>query len=199
MTKILSFNPICVLCVSASFIIWQRCAKKKRDNWKAVFFNPLRQHRNCRVYNTKCSTADCCFLKTEEIVVCLQNATKSIDVCVFAISNEQISISLIQALKRGIVIRIIVSNCILIHGKEIKKFRRNGIEIKCQNDNNCFMHNKFCLVDSIWLIHSSMNWTHQATNTNWENFIITDSPCLISEFSSAFEYIWLNTNKVNEH
>lgn len=148
---------------------------------------------NCaNTYNADCSNADCTYVKTTEIAHRLQNATKSIDICVFAISNEQIAFAVIAAHKRGVLVRIVVSNCVLMNGKEIKLFRSCGIEFKYQNDGKTFMHNKFCLIDSTWLIHCSMNWTRQATEKNWESFLITDSPCLISEYSNAFEHIWLN-------
>ncbi|XP_025422566.1 mitochondrial cardiolipin hydrolase-like isoform X2 [Sipha flava] len=195
-SKILSFNPICVSFICASFMIWRRFIKSERNYFKVTFFNPLKKSR-CKCtnpYNSECLDANCSVIKTAEIICCLQNATKSIDICVFTLSHERIATEIIAAHKRGVVVRIIVSNCILIHGKEIKQLRNSGIELKCQNNvNNIgYMHNKFCVVDSKWLIHSSMNWTRQATVSNWESILITDLSSLISEFSNAFEYIWLN-------
>lgn len=195
MSKILSFNPICMSCICVSFIIWRRFIKTERNYFKVIFFNPLRKRLcKCISYNWECLDANCPFNKTAEITCYLKNATKSIDICVFAVSNKQISAEIIAAHKRGVVVRIIVSNCILINGKEINCFRKCGIELKCQKNVISYMHHKFCVIDCKWLLHGSMNWTRQATDGNWESILITDLPSLVSEFSNAFKYIWLNVS-----
>jgi len=73
-------------------------------------------------------------------------------------------------------------------------FLEVGIKIKYQkNRETSYMHNKFAIVDSTWLIQGSMNWTHQATYGNWESVIITDLQSLIIPFSIGFEKIWQKT------
>jgi len=112
----------------------------------------------------------------------------------FAISNKPIANEIIAAHKRGVLIRIIVSNCILFESKEIKNLKRTGIELKYQeNYSSSYMHHKFAIVDSTWLIQGSMNWTHQATYGNWESAIITDLQSLIIPFSIGFEKTWEKT------
>lgn len=193
-------NWISVPCISAvSTVIWLYYCKKKRYlKTEVIFYEPGRNifcemcHHNFKV---NCPDADCSTIKTKKIIHCLKNAKKSIDICIFAISNEPIAAEIVLAHKRGILIRIIISNCILIKSKEIKYFQKLGLNIKCQNDSlNSFMHHKFCVVDSKWLIHGSMNWTYQATNNNWESCLITNLECLVREFSEGFEKIWLNIN-----
>jgi len=126
----------------------------------------------------------------------LQQAEKSIDVCMFSISNKPLSSEIIAAHQRGILIRVVVSNCILLkQSKELQRTRVNGIEIKYQKDwKNSYMHNKYAIVDTKWLIQGSLNWTHQATFHNWENVIITDSPSLVKAYSMDFEKIWMTIN-----
>lgn len=110
----------------------------------------------------------------------------------FTISNKPISNEIIIAHNRGILIRIIVSNCILLlQSKELKCFRDIGIEVKYQKiTKKNHMHNKYAIVDSKYLINGSMNWTHQATFDNWENVIVTNSPNLVATFSNIFEQTW---------
>jgi len=116
------------------------------------------------------------------------------DICMFAISNKSIAKEIINAHERGVLIRVIVSNCILLESKEIEKLKKIGIRLKYQeNYNSSYMHNKFAIVDSTWLIQGSMNWTHQATYGNWENSIITNLQSLIIPFSIGFEKTWEKT------
>jgi len=141
-----------------------------------------------------CSSPNCSSFKTKEIILGLQKARKTMDICMFAISNKPISKEIIDAHKRGVLVRIIVSNCILFESKEIKVLIKTGIKLKYQeNYNSSYMHHKFAIVDSTWLIQGSMNWTHQATYGNWENFIITDLQSLIIPFSKGFEKTWEKT------
>lgn len=181
-------------CISAvTTVIWLHYRKKKKYNTEVFFFDPSARNdcKTCRShFNINCPVANCTSVKTKKIILCLQNARKSIDICVFAISNEPIAKEVINAYERGIVIRIIMSNCILFHSKEVKHFQKLGINIKTQSDSQTYMHNKFSIVDSKWLIHGSMNWTHQATFGNWESFLITNVESIVLEFSKGFEKTW---------
>lgn len=138
---------------------------------------------------------DCSFKNTREIIKCIQNAKISIDVCVFTISNMEISNAIMDAHSRGVYIRIIISNCILKNVKEIQNFLNAGIALKYQNRYNTnYMHNKYAIIDSTWLINGSMNWTHQGTFLNWENVLITNSQILVIEYSKYFDKTWLIIN-----
>lgn len=184
----------CVSCVSTSLtLIWLRYVKAKNNNTKVLFYNPL-DNKECQckiVFDIQCSVALCSSIKTREIINCLQNARKSIDICVFAISNEPISNAIINAYTRGVPIRIIISNCVLSTSKEVDHFKSIGIKIKYQKDSQkSFMHNKYTIVDSTKLIQGSMNWTRHATFENWENVIITDIQSLVKAYANNFEKIW---------
>lgn len=188
-------NAICASCIGLTCsLIWLRYLKKKNyENTRVFFYNPFSE-KNCKCLNNvdiNCIESNCSTIITKEIICCLKNAIKSIDICVFTISNELIANVIINAYKRGILIRILVSNCILLYSKEVKHFQNIGIIVRYQKNNqNSYMHNKFAVIDSTFLIHGSMNWTHQATFQNWENFLITNKQSLVLIFSENFEKIW---------
>lgn len=190
-------NWICVSSVSFSLtMIWLRYYKKKSNKkFNVMFYNPFNK-TNCKCrynFNLNCPVTTCSSFNTREIIFCLRNAKETIDICMYAISNKTITNEIIAAHSRGVPIRIISSNCVLINSNEIKMLQRINIPIKSQpNPNNSFMHHKFCIVDSTWLIHSSLNWTHQGTFDNWESLLITNSESLIKEFSKCFETMWTN-------
>lgn len=186
-----------VPCISAlSTVCWLYfCKRKKCSNTEVIFYEPSKRiycdkcHHD---FSINCPLVNCSSHKTKKVVHCLRSAIKSIDICVFAFSNEPFAAAVIDAHKRGILIRIIINNCILFNSKEVKYFQKLGICIKCQKDSqNCYMHHKFAIVDSKWLIHGSMNWTHQATHGNWESVLITNLESLVVKFSKGFEKIWL--------
>lgn len=189
-------NYFCLSCISASLtLIWLHYGKATNtNNTKVLFYNPF-DSKKCQcenVFDSQCSAPVCSYIKTREIVNCLQNAKKSIDICVFAISNEPISKTIIDAHNRGIPIRIIISNCVLSNSKEVNYFKSIGIEVKYQkNEQTSYMHNKYSVVDSTWLIQGSMNWTHQATIKNWESVVITDIQSLVKIFTKSFEKTWM--------
>lgn len=188
-------NWMCTCCASVSLtLIWLHYRRRKKsNNTKVLFYHPMRSRTcHCRkFFDIRCSNPGCSSIQTREIVYCLRRATRTIDICMFALSNKVLSKEIIAAYHRGVLIRVVVSNCILLESQELKRFCDIGIEVKYQKtgkDN--FMHNKYALVDSEYLIHGSMNWTQQATFDNWENVIVTNSPSLVAVFSQAFEINW---------
>lgn len=192
-------NWICISCISSSLtLIWLHYGKKRTNNSiKVLFYDPVIKSTNCNCRNSfslNCLSPNCSSVKMKEIILCLRKAKKSMDICVFAISNKPIANEVVAAHQRGILIRIIISNCILVYSHEIKMFLKVGIIIKYQeNKQTSYMHNKFAIVDSTWLIQGSMNWTHQATYGNWESVLITDLQSLIIPFSIGFEKTWQKT------
>jgi len=135
---------------------------------------------------------NCSSIKTREIILCCRRAEKSINICMFALSNIALTDTIIDIHKRGVLIRVIVNNSHLSKSsKELKSLQDVGIEIRQQKDTpRSYMHNKYIVVDSTMLIHGSMNWTKQATLYNWENAIITDSKYYAREYSKNFEKLW---------
>lgn len=192
-------NWICISCISSSLtLIWLHYGKKKnKSSNQVLFYDPLTNTNSCNCrynFNINCSLPTCSSSKTREILLCLQRVQKSLDICMFAISNESITKVIIAAYNRGISVRIIVCNCVLIKSKQINMLKHAGIRIKYQeNYHSSYMHHKFVIVDSTWLIQGSMNWTHQATYGNWENVLITDLQSLVIPFSIGFEKTWENT------
>lgn len=148
---------------------------------------------NCQCgvkFDINCTANGCSSIKTKEIINCLLNARKTIDVCVFSVSNISIAEAIINAKNRGVQVRVIICNCVLMNSNEIKRLKDVGIEVKYQRDKTVYMHNKYAVVDSTWLINGSMNWTRHATLENWENVIITNIQSLVDAYSKHFEIMW---------
>ncbi|KAI9248540.1 hypothetical protein BDA99DRAFT_524964 [Phascolomyces articulosus] len=121
----------------------------------------------------------------------LNSAKSTIDVCVFAMTDDDVADALIDAKKRNVKIRIITDNQQAAgKGADAERLQADhGIPYKTDNTTG-YMHNKFAIVDSATLINGSFNWSKGARFKNRENIIITNIPECIKEFQKQFESLW---------
>ncbi|KAI9495165.1 hypothetical protein BDB00DRAFT_945510 [Zychaea mexicana] len=121
----------------------------------------------------------------------LNSAKSTIDVCVFAMTDDDVADALIAAKKRNVKVRIITDNQQAAgKGADAERLQTDhGIPYKTDNTTG-YMHNKFALVDSATLINGSFNWSKGARFKNRENIIITNIPECIKEFQRQFDSLW---------
>ncbi len=129
---------------------------------------------------------DCLNAITEQIGC----ATKSIDICVFTISDDRIYDKIKYAHSRGIKIRIISDDeKVYDKGSDIKRLADRGIPTKVDNSPH-HMHHKFAVFDNETLLTGSFNWTRSATEHNQENILITNDKKAVSEYRKKFDQMW---------
>ena len=125
-----------------------------------------------------------------ELMLTLQRAKRSIDVCIFVFSCKEIADLLIKAHRDGVVIRIITDNeQISTSGSQVERLRRAGVQVR-HDSTSYFMHHKFAIVDQEVMACGSLNWTLQGVCGNQENVIITDADEVVSPFAAHFEKLW---------
>ena len=121
------------------------------------------------------------------IVNLLRGAISSIKICVFTISDDEITREIIAAHKRGVGIKILTDNDKSFdRGSDIEMLAANNISIKI-DDTEYHMHNKFCIVDKKTLITGSYNWTRTAADRNHENILVSEDSHLVKSFLDEFE------------
>lgn len=120
----------------------------------------------------------------------LSHATRTLDICVFTITDDRISREIVNAHKKNVKVRIITDDE-KAHdlGSDVEEFRQVGIPVR-MDDSTFHMHHKFAIADGRYLLTGSYNWTRSASQNNQENFLIINDPKLISEFSQEFEKLW---------
>lgn len=125
-----------------------------------------------------------------KIMALCKNAKHHIDVCIFTISDNKLSDSLINAHQRGIKVRVI-SDDDKQHdtGSDICILLEAGIPLRT-DQTPALMHHKFAIFDQRILLNGSFNWTTSASSINEENILTTDSPILVSQYLSKFEKLW---------
>ncbi len=121
------------------------------------------------------------------------------DVCIFTITDDRITRSILDSHRRGITVRIITDNE-KVHdaGSDVHQLMEAGIPVKLDDERggrsdpglSGHMHHKFAIFDGIWLINGSYNWTRGAANSNFENIVDCRDANLLASFADEFNRLW---------
>lgn len=125
-----------------------------------------------------------------QILDALHRSVRSIDVCVFTISDDEIAAALMDAGTRGLRVRIIADDDKSSdHGSDIRRLSQAGLAVRMDSDPD-HMHHKFALFDAERLLTGSYNWTRSAWKRNHENIILTNEQKLVRRFQAEFDRLW---------
>lgn len=120
----------------------------------------------------------------------LQSARKSMDICVYTITDDRISRIIEQAHKNGVSVRIITDNDKATDlGSDVIDLNQSGIPVAV-DQNSDHMHHKFAILDQHLLLNGSFNWTRSASTNNHENITLTRNPSMIRAFQQEFDQLW---------
>jgi mitochondrial cardiolipin hydrolase len=128
-----------------------------------------------------------CLRRLREL--CL-GAKRSVDVCVYTVSDDRLCDALLDAHRRGVAVRIL-SDDHKVHdaGSDVLRLRDRGLDVRL-DDTAFHMHHKFALFDGQRLASGSFNWTRSASEGNEENLVVTDDVRLVRAFAAHFEQLW---------
>ena len=126
----------------------------------------------------------------QAIISAIDNAKTSLKICVFTISDDQITAAILRAYERNVPIKLLTDNEKLFDvGSDIRQLALAKIEIRTDNTKN-HMHHKFAIIDHKSLISGSYNWTRSAALYKHENIIVSDNKELLQDFQAEFEKLW---------
>ncbi|UTW66470.1 DUF1669 domain-containing protein [bacterium SCSIO 12643] len=128
----------------------------------------------------------------------IQQARSNLKICLFTISDNDISSEIVDAHLRGINVQIITDDQKMYDmGSDIRLFRKRNIPIKvdCHYGH---MHHKFCIIDNEHVITGSYNWTKSAEDRNYENIIINTELNIIKAFENEFNELWMELESINK-
>ncbi|ORZ13000.1 Phosphatidylserine/phosphatidylglycerophosphate/cardiolipin synthase [Lobosporangium transversale] len=125
------------------------------------------------------------------LVKTLDDAKKSLDICVFTITDDQLAKAIIRAHERGVKVRIIADNDKAEDlGSDVHRLTdEHNIPSRLDNSPS-HMHHKFAVIDDALVINGSYNWTKGARFDNRENLTLTNSPKAVQGFKAEFERLW---------
>ena len=135
----------------------------------------------------------------EAILRQLADATRTVELCVFTITDDRIADAVIDTHQRGVGIRLITDDLKREdRGSDVDRMARAGISVRTDLS-EAHMHHKFALFDRARLLTGSYNWTRSAFLENQENVLVTDEPRLVRAFSDAFESLWTGQDTGPHH
>lgn len=117
-------------------------------------------------------------------------AQRTLDICVFTITDNRIVRKLAEAKDKGINIRIISDDMKSEDlGSDMEVLEQLGIP--CLYDRTtAHMHHKFAIADSDLLLTGSYNWTRSASTENNENIVVSNHTKLVQQFQHEFNRMW---------
>lgn len=135
------------------------------------------------------------------ILRAIEQAQKELLVAVYAFTNDDLAIALVQAKKRGVTVQVVVdrefdaandkSKSKFIEGQKIPLRRLSGLKTRIFEKDAGLMHQKFAVIDRRMVLTGSYNWTHSADNFNDENLLLfRDAGPLAEEYRKAFFQLW---------
>ncbi len=120
----------------------------------------------------------------------LGSARKSVDLCVFTITDDHLSEAVVAAHKRGVKMRIISDNDKSEdRGSDVSAFERAGVPVRVDRTDN-HMHHKYAVFDAKTLLTGSYNWTRSAFRYNEENIVVLQDERLVKRFEREFQKLW---------
>ncbi|KAF9938278.1 hypothetical protein BGZ67_000306 [Mortierella alpina] len=121
----------------------------------------------------------------------LSSAKKTLDICVFTITDDQITRAIIQAVERGVQVRIISDDDKSEDlGSDVKRLARDHNIPTRVDGSEAHMHHKFVIIDDSLVINGSYNWTKGARFDNREDLTLTNSAKAVQAFKSEFAKLW---------
>ena len=133
---------------------------------------------------------------SKQIIKEINNSKLSIDIAMYSFTKSDIAQALVNARKRGVIVRIIMDDGRSKTGNsKFRYFLSNNVNQKLVEPT---MHNKFAVIDGKLLITGSYNWTNSAEKRNFENILfIRNSPEVIKKYEEQFEGLWRIGNAVS--
>lgn len=146
-------------------------AQKQEEEPSSILFSP----------GTECREAICSQIRF---------ATSKIRICVFTISDDEITEEIINAHKMGKSVKIITDNEKQFDkGSDIQRMMDLGIPTVVDKT-SAHMHHKFALFDDHTVLTGSYNWTRSAATHNHENILILEDPKVFRAYKNEFDSLW---------
>ena len=127
---------------------------------------------------------------SKKIIKLIDQASYNINIAMYFLTDKEIVYHLIEAHRRGVLIRVILDATGTANAYCKHPFlRRAGIALKIENWGGK-MHMKAASIDKEVLVLGSMNWTRSGRYKNDEATVILSDSSLVNQFDIAFESFW---------
>jgi cardiolipin hydrolase len=115
---------------------------------------------------------------------------RTLDICVFTITDDRLTVAVMDAHRRGVKVRIITDNDKAADlGSDADRLRECGVRLRIDRT-QYHMHHKFAIFDGQLLLNGSYNWTRGAAEQNEENFTVLNHRPLTARYQEQFDALW---------
>ena len=125
----------------------------------------------------------------DALVQLIDSAQQSIDAAIFEMNSEPVTQALIRAHQRGVRVRVVTDNKHGLNDPEttLTELQDAGIPVVADTSNRNLMHDKFFVVDGLYVWTGSTNITHNGMYNNNNNSILIRSSRLAQNYEAEFE------------
>ena len=128
----------------------------------------------------------------QQIISKLGSAADTIEVAAYAFTNQNIAQSLLDAIKRGIKVSVVMDRS-QTKGTQASihdELQQAGAAIRLVSPPGGIMHDKFLIIDGKSLEWGSYNYTDRAENANFENATFLSDQTLSQQYHANFSSIY---------
>jgi phosphatidylserine/phosphatidylglycerophosphate/cardiolipin synthase-like enzyme len=122
----------------------------------------------------------------EELAAVIGYAESSVDVAAYDLDLESVTNALIAAHQRGIKVRFVTDSDYVDEGA-VAQLQQAGIPVIEDGRDEGLMHNKFAVIDKVWVWTGSWNMTENGTYRNNNNAVLIASPAVAENYTAEFE------------
>jgi phosphatidylserine/phosphatidylglycerophosphate/cardiolipin synthase-like enzyme len=126
----------------------------------------------------------------ELFVQTIGSAEKTLEVMLYQFSNPAMQDALANAVKKGVVVRVILEPRVDSNYATAEILSQNGVKVRWASKEYTNTHAKTAVIDGKKVIVGSTNWSKQAMRSNRESSVLIESEGLAREFLGVFEEDW---------
>jgi phosphatidylserine/phosphatidylglycerophosphate/cardiolipin synthase-like enzyme len=132
-----------------------------------------------------------------KIISDISEATQSVKMAMYYLTNKKITKALIKAHQRGVDVKVFTDDK-KVNSKKYKQLKKAGIIIKDDKNKKALMHNKILIIDNeiVWI--SSANYTVYSFYRNHDNFLRIKDKTIVSYYDSKFTKIYHNDKSITK-
>jgi len=125
-----------------------------------------------------------------DLVALIESAQERIDVAAYCLDLHSVAEALIEASNAGVRVRLVTDGSNLDE-EAVALLQQNGIPVVARPEGGWgIMHNKFIVVDGMWVWTGSWNLTENGTYRNNNNAVLVASRTLAESYGTEFEELF---------
>lgn len=158
------------------------------------FYGGIFQKKKKKILNKVDKNITICFSPKDsvinEVIALIDNSKKYVYIPAFLITHKNMADSLIRANDRGVSVKVILdATSTHVSSSKMKILRQSGIPVKTEIFAGK-LHSKSIIIDDLYTIIGSMNFSRSGDSENDENTVIIKDRDVAIFYKTFFQYLW---------